>query len=295
MPIVYLIQPAEYIGTSCYKIGYSRQHGITRMKAYQKGTRFLCIHETEYPCILEKRIIERFNEMFDLACGKEYFRGDEMQMYDEFEALCRDMKCNPPITHDEDDCGHSASENEDGNIDISDNEIDESNESNVHLHTIVTGRGGADIRIFFAKSRRKANQNRGTTEEEQTNQEKQLTCRNGIYICKYCGKNLNRSDSLNRHLKRSKPCHPSHPNYKKVTHCIYCNNWEYNGKTKSQIVAHKTYCKKVHNGITYHDSERKRLREFESNEIKLLRERINILTHKVEKSGCGENIQQSNT
>ena len=134
-----------------------------------------------------------------------------------------------------------------------------------------------DIRVFFGKGSKIATLSTGGNNVDHTIQEKRLTSRNGLYICKYCGKNLNRSDSLKRHLNRAAPCHPSHPNYKTVTHCIYCNKWEYDGKTKSQIIVHKTYCKRVHNGVTYHDRERKRLEEFESKEIKLMREQIEML------------------
>jgi hypothetical protein len=39
MGILYLIQPAEYIGTDCYKIGYSDKSNIDRVKyGYKKGT-----------------------------------------------------------------------------------------------------------------------------------------------------------------------------------------------------------------------------------------------------------------
>ena len=253
MPIVYLIQPAEYIGTSCYKIGLSRQHGIARMNAYQKGTRYICIHETEYPCMLEKRIIDRFNEMFELACGKEYFRGDEMQMYDEFEALCRDMKCNPPTSHDGDACG-----------------------SNVHSHTIVRGRGGADIREFFPN-------NVALVSSQSIDEKREITAcfrkpanrKYGTYKCDYCEKIFNRADTFNRHLNKKIPCHTSHPSYKPPSLCRYCNKPVFEGKTKNQIWRHTSYCKKQYNNVTYHEREQLRKDEYESNEIKLLRKEMN--------------------
>ena len=209
------------------------------MNAYQKGTRYICIHETEYPCILEKRIIARFNEVFELTCGNEYFRGDEMQMYDEFEALCRDMKCNPPISHDEDNCGGSASENADGNIDISNNEIDESITSNVQIK-----------------------------------QKKMKSKTSRQHICAYCLKDFKRADALKRHMNRSTPCHESHPNFCEIQKCPYCDKLFDDTKSKQYIIRHKSYCKKRHNGILFQVRQQEMIRKHQLSELKRLREQV---------------------
>ena len=44
--LLYLIQPAELVGTQRYKIGYSKNNDITKFrKDYKKGSRFLDIYE----------------------------------------------------------------------------------------------------------------------------------------------------------------------------------------------------------------------------------------------------------
>ena len=102
----------------------------------------------------------------------------------------------------------------------------------------------------------------------------------GVHICQYCNRDMKRRDALQRHLQRSTPCHHTHPKFERL--CKYCNKWEFIGKTKTQSNDHRHYCKTRHKGLTYHERERQRLQEFESNEIKLLRERIEILSKKVE-------------
>jgi hypothetical protein len=81
MGILYLIQPAEYIGTHCYKIGCSSKSSIGRVKyGYKKGTRYLIILECENAFDIEKILKEIFNENFTLFAGREYFKGDENEM-----------------------------------------------------------------------------------------------------------------------------------------------------------------------------------------------------------------------
>ena len=44
--LLYLIQPAELVGTQRYKIGYSKNNDLTKFrKDYKKGSRFLDIYE----------------------------------------------------------------------------------------------------------------------------------------------------------------------------------------------------------------------------------------------------------
>ena len=81
MGIVYLIQPAELVGTNRVKVGCSNKSDLSRVtKGYKKGTVSLCICSTEEPFELEKTLLNLFKERFELLAGNEYFIGDIDQM-----------------------------------------------------------------------------------------------------------------------------------------------------------------------------------------------------------------------
>jgi hypothetical protein len=83
--IIYLIQPAELVGTERYKIGCSSKTSLERCQnGYKKGSRFLNIMECSDPFGLEKRLKETFGRRFRLVAGKEYFEGDEEEIKREF-------------------------------------------------------------------------------------------------------------------------------------------------------------------------------------------------------------------
>jgi hypothetical protein len=94
--IIYLIQPAELVGTQRFKIGCSSKNRLDRIKSYRKGTRYLYICECENPFKLEKIIKESFNNKFILIAGREYFEGNEQEMCKLFsEILCEyKNECN---------------------------------------------------------------------------------------------------------------------------------------------------------------------------------------------------------
>lgn len=97
MGIVYLIQPREYLGTDIYKIGYSKQQGITRCTTgYGKNTRFMCIMSCIYPEKIEKIIKKVFPQKYKRHVGKEYFIGDEISLMDDFYKLVTNYnkECN---------------------------------------------------------------------------------------------------------------------------------------------------------------------------------------------------------
>jgi hypothetical protein len=74
---VYLIQPAELIGTNRYKIGCSKKGNLDRCKnGYKNGTRYIIIMECDDPYTIEKQIKQQFNINFELLAGKEYFEGE---------------------------------------------------------------------------------------------------------------------------------------------------------------------------------------------------------------------------
>lgn len=97
--IVYLIQPAELVGTNRFKVGCSSKNTLERVqKGYRKGTRYLYICECEHPFVFEKKIKHTFNTLFKLIAGTEYFEGDESNITEcfrkEFELYQTSLKLN---------------------------------------------------------------------------------------------------------------------------------------------------------------------------------------------------------
>lgn len=41
MPYIYLIKPAEFIDTECYKVGLSSKCDLNRLKSYGAGTEYI--------------------------------------------------------------------------------------------------------------------------------------------------------------------------------------------------------------------------------------------------------------
>lgn len=80
MGIVYLIQPAELVGTNRAKVGCSTKSDLSRVLQYKKGTKYIGIFSTEDPFALEKAIITIFNSHFTKIAGNEYFEGDIDEM-----------------------------------------------------------------------------------------------------------------------------------------------------------------------------------------------------------------------
>lgn len=82
---IYLVQPAELVGTERYKIGMSAINNLERCrKGYKKGTRYIIIMECDEPSKVEYEIIKRFNVKFTLIRGREYFEGSEEDIKKEF-------------------------------------------------------------------------------------------------------------------------------------------------------------------------------------------------------------------
>lgn len=77
--IIYLVQPAELVGSNKYKIGCSNKPSLHRFKnGYKKGTRYLYIGEVSNPMVLEKLIKDKFNTLFTRVAGYEFFECDEI-------------------------------------------------------------------------------------------------------------------------------------------------------------------------------------------------------------------------
>lgn len=77
MGYVYCIQPATLVSTNRYKIGMSDiSENLSRMRAYKKGTRYLCIFDCDDALDVERKLIKEFNLKYDLIAGREYFKVD---------------------------------------------------------------------------------------------------------------------------------------------------------------------------------------------------------------------------
>jgi hypothetical protein len=89
MGIIYLVQPAELVGTSRFKIGRSSKNNLIRVRnGYKKGTRYLSIILCgNKDCEIEKEIIIEFNNNFKKIAGNEYFEGDEYDMIKLFNLI----------------------------------------------------------------------------------------------------------------------------------------------------------------------------------------------------------------
>ena len=94
MGLLYLVQPAELVGTNRYKIGCSSKSNLSRVRnGYRKGTRYLLITECENPFEVEKTIKDEFCKEFNLIAGTEYFEGDEIKIRKLFYKLFVSSTC----------------------------------------------------------------------------------------------------------------------------------------------------------------------------------------------------------
>jgi hypothetical protein len=60
--IIYLIQPGLLVGSKIYKLGCSNSPTLSRcVNGYIKGSRYISIHECNEPFIVEKILINKFN------------------------------------------------------------------------------------------------------------------------------------------------------------------------------------------------------------------------------------------
>jgi len=86
--LLYLIQPAELVGTSRYKIGYSKNNDLNKFrKDYKKGSRFLDIYEYDRSPLLVREIRNNFATKFKLVAGRTYYEGNENDIKKNFNAI----------------------------------------------------------------------------------------------------------------------------------------------------------------------------------------------------------------
>lgn len=79
MGYIYLLQPAELVGTDRYKIGISSKNNLNRLKNYGIGTRYMFFIECVDFFNMEDKLKKAFNNCKDIKCikGKEYFQGEQ--------------------------------------------------------------------------------------------------------------------------------------------------------------------------------------------------------------------------
>jgi hypothetical protein len=86
--LLYLIQPAELVGTSRYKVGYSKNNDLNKFrKDYKKGSRFLDIYEYDHSPLLVREIRNNFNNKFKLVAGRTYYEGNENDIKKNFNVI----------------------------------------------------------------------------------------------------------------------------------------------------------------------------------------------------------------
>ncbi len=81
---IYLIYTPEYIDADIpvYKLGRTMQEIFERFKAYPKGSKLLLHREVNDHIRIERELIVKFNELFTLVDGREWFLGDRYLMED---------------------------------------------------------------------------------------------------------------------------------------------------------------------------------------------------------------------
>lgn len=102
MGYIYLLQPAELVGTNRYKIGISSKDNLNRLKSYGNGTRYIFFMECIDFLHIENKLKDAFNksECIKLIKGKEYFEGDECNIIKIFMTVIWDTKLKHIVDRD---------------------------------------------------------------------------------------------------------------------------------------------------------------------------------------------------
>ncbi len=99
MPHVYLVQPAELVGTNRYKLGMSSLSNLSRVKSYKVGTRYLCIFEQVDALATERKLKRAFCDRYRRIAGLEYFEvNDEAGMVKLFMDIATSPSVREPVS-----------------------------------------------------------------------------------------------------------------------------------------------------------------------------------------------------
>jgi hypothetical protein len=262
MGILYLIQPVEYIGTDCYKIGYSSKSNIDRVRhGYKKGTRYLHIVECDNAIEIEKILIDVFNENFTLFAGREYFKGDINEMLDVFYNVYKknkntettnkiqesvyQEKCDKQYDCDDEEC----EEEEECDDEECEELTDKDNESIKEVKTIedIKHSQKCNTKFFCEKCNYYANRKTDLLKHfkrKKHMEDKQISDNskksNTKFFCEKCNYYANRKTDLLKHFKSKK-----HMEEKKIEKkefkCEFCNKIY---KFRQGLYSHKKKCKK---------------------------------------------------
>lgn len=146
--IIYLIQPAELVGTERYKIGMSNNPNLDRCKnGYKNGSRYICIMECNEPSILEGNIKNIFNKKFKLIAGNEYYEGNEKDILNAFNILV--MEYNNSFVINKDRCLNNVIDDDVSEDDIDINQIREEFEN--YKEDIEYGGTKKLIKVYIIK------------------------------------------------------------------------------------------------------------------------------------------------
>jgi arsenate reductase-like glutaredoxin family protein len=200
--IIYLVQPAELVGTNRYKVGYSGKPNLDRVKkGYKKGTRYLYIGECARSKELENKIKAIFNEKFTLIAGYEYFEGDE---YEVLETFCREVWDHMKLCYED--------ESDDDSCDETDDETDDEDD----IIEIVVKRKAREkkrprvvvrkkVQVGVPKTKYQCNNCKRffTRQENLDYHTENNACKERNFKCKYCDEYFTTSNNMYRHMKHT--------------------------------------------------------------------------------------------
>jgi hypothetical protein len=88
---IYLVHTPEYSNANIpiYKLGRTMQEDLRRFKDYPEGSKLLLHKEVNDHVRIEAELIAKFNELFTLVDGREWFLGDRCQMEDTIDEHIR--------------------------------------------------------------------------------------------------------------------------------------------------------------------------------------------------------------
>lgn len=89
MTYVYLLQPAEYLNTNCYKIGISSTCNLNRLKSYGVGTKYIRYFQCNNYKEAESELIKELNSRDNIVLcrGREYFSGKKADILEVFTII----------------------------------------------------------------------------------------------------------------------------------------------------------------------------------------------------------------
>jgi hypothetical protein len=122
MGYIYLLQPAELVGTDRYKIGISSKDNLNRLRSYGNGTRYMFFIECDDFFRIENRLKKAFNDCKDIKLikGFEYFEGKQEIIMKIFFKIVYEDKIKDLIGSDLEDKVYASDDTETEDMEIDD-------------------------------------------------------------------------------------------------------------------------------------------------------------------------------